>query len=86
MSIRRSWSVNFSQLCIGAAVEFVYVRRVSRVRSKMFEILFRNSSLSSVELFGISISKGSVVTYNFCLFVITPLLLLFRFFLYNCSA
>ena len=36
MSIRRPWSVNFSQLCVGAAVEFVYARRVSRVRSKIF--------------------------------------------------
>ena len=36
MSIRRPWIVNFSQLCVGAAVEFVYVPRVSRVRSKIF--------------------------------------------------
>ena len=55
----------------------MYVRRSSK---DLFEILFRNSSISSVELFGLSISKSSVVTYTFCLFVITPLSLLFRFF------
>ena len=36
MSIRRPWSVNFSQLCVEAAVEFMCVRRMSRVRSKIF--------------------------------------------------
>ena len=37
MSIRRPWSVNFRQLCVEAAVEFLYVRRVSRVRLKIFK-------------------------------------------------